>query len=516
MPVTFHIPGTLREFTDGRNTIEIEQSPATLADALSALWKLYPRVRDRMATEQGQIREHVNLFIGDENVRYTGGLASPIAAGSEIWIIPAISGGWGVTSGPGRERPAKFGIVDSREKESLFVFRLTGTVVREFRRTMLKGHELAEFREQLLGWFRQFRRDLPWRRTRDPYRIWLSEIMLQQTRVAVVIPYYERFVERFPNVQSLATAPENEVLRLWSGLGYYGRARNLQKAAQQVVVRHGGNFPANLEELLALPGIGNYTAPAVLSIAFGEKLAVLDGNVARVLARIGTIGGYLRESQRWQGLQEMANSLLDPESPGDWNQAMMELGATRCTPKSPQCLICPVAQFCEGCKLGIAGSLPEKRKKHATVEIHLAAAVFADENGWTLLLPPPEDQNNESLADYVPATVSRLWHFPTVPVSGDSVAKLRSVLGELVAKKQNGNLRLFAAGKIRHTVTYRAITVQPYRINTKKLPRIKGAERVPLQEVTVLPVSNLTRKIARAALEAVSSVSQKRRELSFR
>ena len=381
---------------------------------------------------------------------------------------------------------------------------------------MLKGHELAAFRKELLGWFRQFRRDLPWRRTKDPYRIWLSEIMLQQTRVAVVTSYYERFVERFPDVQSLATAPENEVLRLWSGLGYYARARNLQKAAQQVVACHGGLFPANLEELLALPGIGNYTAPAILSIAFGEKLAVLDGNVARVLARLGAIRCDPRESQRWQGLQEMANSLLDPESPGDWNQAMMELGATLCTPKSPQCLICPVSQFCEGRKLGIAESLPEKRKKHATVEIHLVAAVFADENGWTLLLPPPEGQNNESLAGYVPAAVSKLWHFPTVPVRGDSVAKLRSVLRKLVPRKQIGDLRLVAAGKIRHTVTYRAITVQPYRINTKKLPPIKGAERVPLEEVTILPVSNLTRKVARAALGAVSSALQKGRELSFR
>jgi A/G-specific adenine glycosylase len=381
---------------------------------------------------------------------------------------------------------------------------------------MLKGHELGQFRKQLLGWFRQFRRDLPWRRTRDPYRIWLSEIMLQQTRVATVIPYYARFVERFPDVRPLAAATENEVLRLWSGLGYYGRARNLRRAAQQVVARHGGQFPANLEEVLALPGIGSYTAPAILSIAFGERLAVLDGNVARVLARLGAIRGDLRESQRWRGLEETANALLDPDSPGDWNQAMMELGATLCTPKSPQCLICPAAQFCEGRKLGIAESLPEKRKKHATVELHLAAAVFADENGWTLLLPPPEGQNNEPLADYVPAAVSKLWHFPMVPVSGNSVARLRGLLRKLAPQKQNGNLRLVAAGEIRHTVTYRAITVQPYRISTKKLPRIKDAERVPLQEVTVLPVSNLTRKVARAAVEAISSASQKRRELSFR
>src|SRR5438552_5651049 len=197
---------------------------------------------------------------------------------------------------------------------------------------MLNGRELAAFRKRLLAWFRQFQRDLPWRRTKDPYRIWLSEIMLQQTRVAAVIPYYERFVQHFPDVHALAAAPEDEVLRLWSGLGYYSRARNLQKAAQQIMTKGGGQFPARLEDALALPGIGNYTAAAILSIAFGNKLAVLDGNVARVLARLAAIRGDVRESQRWQTLQDNANFFLDPDSPGDWNQAMMELGATLCTP----------------------------------------------------------------------------------------------------------------------------------------------------------------------------------------
>lgn len=375
---------------------------------------------------------------------------------------------------------------------------------------MLKSRELALFRKRLLGWFRQFRRDLPWRQTKDPYRIWLSEIMLQQTRVSAVIPYYERFVKLFPDAGALAAAPQGEVLRLWSGLGYYARARSLHKAAQQIVAKHGGKFPTDFEEVLALPGIGSYTAAAILSIAFDEKRAVLDGNVARVLARVGALRGDLREPQPWRDLQETANSLLDPKSPGDWNQAMMELGATLCTPKSPQCLLCPVAQFCEGRKMGIAQDLPEKRKKRAGVEVRLAAAVFADKNGWTLLLPPPEGQNNESLTDYIPAAVSKLWHFPTVPVSGDPVAKLRGLLGKLVHNRQNGNFRFSAAGKIRQAVTYRTITVQPYRINTKKLPRIRGAQPVPLHEVTVVPVSSLTRKVARSALATLPHGSQKR------
>ncbi len=380
---------------------------------------------------------------------------------------------------------------------------------------MLNGRELVTFREQLLGWFRQFRRDLPWRRTRDPYRIWLSEIMLQQTRVAAAIPYYERFLHRFPDVQALASAPQEEVLRLWSGLGYYRRARNLQKAAQQIVAKHKGQFPTRFDDVLALPGIGNYTAAAILSIAFGEKQAVLDGNVARVLARLGAIHGDLRVSQRWQELRKTADGLLEPESPGDWNQAMMELGATLCTPKSPQCLLCPVAQFCEGRKLGIAESLPEKRKKRATVDVILAAAVFLDENGWTLLLPAPskENQSKESLADYVPLLVSNLWHFPTVAVSGNPRTKLRTYLGKLIRGSRNRNLRLVPAGEVHHTVTYRDITIKPSLIRVKRLPRIKGSQRVTLNDISALPVSNLTHKVARvarAALAAAASAPAKR------
>src|SRR5260370_1178822 len=245
---------------------------------------------------------------------------------------------------------------------------------------MLNRRELATFRKQLLGWFREFQRGLPWRRTTDPYRIWLSEIMLQQTRVAAAIPYYERFLQHFPDVHALAAAPPEDVLRLWSGLGYYSRARNLQKAARQIVAKHEGKFPSSEEDVLALPGIGNYTAAAILSIAFGEKHAVLDGNVARVLARLGALQGDLREPHRWQELQTSADELLEAKSPGNWNQAMMELGATLCTPKSPQCLLCPVAQFCEGRRLGISEFLTEHTTKRATEAGTLAATAVLQSN----------------------------------------------------------------------------------------------------------------------------------------
>jgi A/G-specific adenine glycosylase len=372
--------------------------------------------------------------------------------------------------------------------------------VREYGVITLTGRELASFRKQLLAWFRQFQRDLPWRRTKDPYRIWVSEIMLQQTRVAAVIPYYERFLTRFPDVRSLAEAPQEEVLRLWSGLGYYSRARNLQKAAQQIVARHGARFPQKEKAVLALSGIGPYTAAAILSIAFGAKHAVLDGNVARVLARLGAICGDLRESQRWQSLQKTAGALLDSKSPGDWNQAMMELGAMVCTPRSPQCLLCPVAKFCRARQSGDPESFPEKRKKRDVVQIVLATAVFCTPRGQTLLLPPPQQKTqNKPTADDVATLVSRMWHFPTVAIRKDGPAELRSFLADLLPHK-NGVLPLEPLARVRHAVTYRNVTVLPFRIAITKLPRIRGAKNIPLKEFAMLPVSNLTRKIARAAL----------------
>ena len=376
---------------------------------------------------------------------------------------------------------------------------------------MLQRRELAAFRKQLLGWFRQYQRDLPWRRAKDPYRIWLSEIMLQQTRVAAVIPFYERFLERFPDIHALATAPQEEVLRLWSGLGYYSRARNLQRAAQEIVAKHGGVFPREEKDALELPGIGSYTAAAILSIAHDAKYAVLDGNVARVLARVFAVRGDLRDAKRWQSLQKSADALLDPKSSGDWNQAMMELGATLCTPQSPQCLLCPVTKFCQARKLGIAESLPAPRKKRATENITLAAAVLLDPRGRTLLLPPPKLPKGSAIHGQVSVLVSKLWHFPTFAVRSDPAAELQAHLSELFpATVTNEPLELEALPTARHAVTYRAITLRPFRIRVAQLPRLPGAKTIPLSEVPApssLAISNLTRKAARAALAGPAAVS---------
>jgi len=365
---------------------------------------------------------------------------------------------------------------------------------------MLTPGELLHFRKNLLAWFVQFQRHLPWRRTKDPYRVWISEIMLQQTRVAAAIPYYERFLERFPDVKTLAEAPDEDVLRLWSGLGYYSRARNLQKAAREIAFKHSGIFPPVEKEALDLPGIGKYTAAAILSIAYGKKLAVVDGNVARVIARLNAVRGDLHAANRWQQLQESADAMLAPEAPGDWNQAMMELGATLCTPRAPQCLICPVNKFCQARKLGLAKTIPEKRKERSTVELTLASLVLVDRQGHTLLLAPPRISSKSAHTSDVAALVSRLWHFPTLAVQKNATRELRQYFEQMIIPGRKLAAKLTPLEKVRHAVTYRSITLLPFRAMVRKLPRVTTAKSLPLSDFSSVPISSLTRKVARMAL----------------
>lgn len=387
--------------------------------------------------------------------------------------------------------------------------------MRNYADDMLTGPARSRFRKKLLAWFAEFQRDLPWRRTKDPYCIWLSEIMLQQTRVVAAIPYYQRFLERFPDVGALADAPEEEVLRHWAGLGYYSRARNLQKAARQIAAEHGSTFPDAAEKALALSGIGAYTAAAILSIAYGKKLAVLDGNVARVIARLAAIRGDLRTGSHWQQLQKSADELLAPHAPGDWNQAMMELGATICTPRSPQCLLCPVTEFCEARKLGLTGVIPEKRGKRAPVEITLAALVTVDPQGRTLLLPPPSTAGNSATAEDVTVLLSRMWHFPTIQVKEDAARELRAFVRKFSLSGHKSGAKLLALRKVRHAVTYRQITLLPFRVDVSKLPVVAGTKALPLSDLSAVPVSNLTRKVARAALPPDESTRKNLNALSI-
>jgi A/G-specific adenine glycosylase len=354
----------------------------------------------------------------------------------------------------------------------------------------LSAPEIDKFRRRLLAWFSARKRDLPWRRTKDSYRIWLSEIMLQQTRVAAVVPYYENFLLRFPDMQTLARARAEAVLSHWAGLGYYSRARNLHRAAQEIDARHDGRFPSEYDAALALPGIGRYTAAAVLSVAYDKPLAVLDGNVARVLARLGALRGDLRASALWQQLEATAQDLLARRTPGDWNQAMMELGATVCIPKSPKCGGCPVAQWCCARKLGIEEQLPDARKKRPATKITLVAAVLMDPRGRTLLV---RQASNDG------ALFSRMWQFPALETSVDASFSLtqhmREKFGVNVADKEM--IRLKTA---RHAVTFREIRLESFLIPVERLPQIAGARTPLLGRFGHVAVSSATRKIVGAAI----------------
>jgi A/G-specific adenine glycosylase len=234
--------------------------------------------------------------------------------------------------------------------------------------------EAAALRRRLLAWYRCRRRDLPWRRTRDPYRIWVSEIMLQQTQVATATPYYQTFVERFPDVRALARAPIEDVLDAWAGLGYYRRARHLHAAAGIVVREHGGEVPRDPEAFAELPGIGRYSTGAVLSIGFDTPLPVLDGNVARVLSRVFTVDAAIRDPAGAKRLWSLADSLVPRRGAGDWNQALMELGATHCTPSSPDCAACPLSRLCRAHGQGRVAEFPPVPPRRAPVCVQLAVA----------------------------------------------------------------------------------------------------------------------------------------------
>jgi A/G-specific adenine glycosylase len=235
--------------------------------------------------------------------------------------------------------------------------------------------ELARFRRRLLDWFGATQRDLPWRRSRDPYRIWISEVMLQQTQVKTVVPYFEQFVRRFPDVNALARADLQDVLKCWEKLGYYARARNLHAAAREMVANRDGVIPRDRDELLMLPGIGDYMAAAIASIAFDQPQAVVDGNVKRVLARLCMIEAPVNSPAAARRFRDRAQVMLDAKRPGDFNQAMMELGAVVCLPRDPRCDACPVSTFCRSYAEGKAHDFPVRAKRKTVPTYHVAVGI---------------------------------------------------------------------------------------------------------------------------------------------
>lgn len=247
-----------------------------------------------------------------------------------------------------------------------------------------------DWKEELTGWYESNRRDLPWRKTRDPYRVWISEIMLQQTRVAAVIPYYERFLAEFPSVRDLAEADDDRLLKLWQGLGYYSRARNLKRAAVMITEQSGGKLPGTYEELLTLPGIGSYTAAAIASISFEQRVPAVDGNVLRVYARFtGDHRDIADPRTKTAVFSELSEQM--PVSPGTFNQAMMELGATVCLPNgAPLCESCPLSKECEARRRGLVSDLPVKTKKAVRSVTRMSVFVIRRDGSFLIRKRPDE------------------------------------------------------------------------------------------------------------------------------
>jgi A/G-specific adenine glycosylase len=321
-------------------------------------------------------------------------------------------------------------------------------------------------RARLLAWYDANARDLPWRESRDPYRVWLSEIMLQQTRVAAVIAHYHEFLRRFPTLEKLARAREASVLAAWSGLGYYRRARMLHATAKVVVRERGGKFPTTAKGLRELPGVGRYTAAAVASIAFGEPIAVVDGNVERVLQRF--LGRRIEGEEFWAA----AERLLDRGRPGDFNQAMMELGATVCTPRAPACLTCPVVELCATRGEMAGGAKAARQKKR---EIHYALDIRADgrRDGAVFLVQRARDAR----------LMAGMWELPEVAGSKVRAGK------QQVPRFARNDKTIFT---LKHSITVTDYTVRVWRV---AVPSHVGGKWFPVKKLSRIALTGLARKI---------------------
>jgi len=332
--------------------------------------------------------------------------------------------------------------------------------------------EIAEMGMGLLAWYGRSRRDLPWRHSTEPYAIWVSEIMLQQTRVAVVVERYQTFLARFPTLVSLALAAEEEVLALWSGLGYYRRARMLHKAAQFVATNHRGNLPATSTELRTLPGIGTYTAAAIASIAHGEAVAVVDGNVERVLCRLAgwDASGRTSAAKLRRKIEALAGQMLYAARPGDFNQAMMELGATLCTPRNPQCLLCPLSSRC----VTQGEHKTQLRPRMVSKEVAYALSVRTGSE--------PGPASREVLLERRPSTqtvMPGMWELPSLKD----------------AAVPEGELRMAVRHSIMNVNYY--VRIRTVFEDDEKPITVAGGERrwVPLGEATGMALTGLTRKV---------------------
>lgn len=342
---------------------------------------------------------------------------------------------------------------------------------------------MAAIRQKLLAWYDEAARDLPWRRTRDPYAIWVSEIMLQQTRVDTVIPYYERFLASFPNPKALADADEDAVLSHWSGLGYYRRARMLHAGVREVVAQYGGEVPEDAEARRALPGVGPYTAGAIGSIAFEKEEPIVDGNVTRVLARLFRIDTPVGSSVTSKRVWEEAARLVPGVRPGAFNQALMELGATVCTPKQPRCEPCPLVDDCLARAHGEVDTLPAPRSRKSPRQVKLAAVVAThgrgkDQRVWLL-------RSEQSL-------FAGLWGLPMTPRSRFDARDARGALHDAGI---SARLDRESIGRLDHLLSHRRMQIDVFRATAAKAESSKIRRLFLLEELESVGISALTKKL---------------------
>lgn len=340
---------------------------------------------------------------------------------------------------------------------------------------------------KLLAWYQANKRTLPWRDHPDPYAVWVSEIMLQQTRVETVIPYFEKWMRLFPTIRSLAKASEQEVLNVWEGLGYYSRARNLHKAAQIVVEKYQGEIPHDLDELRKLPGIGRYTLGAIASMAFGMDVATLDGNIKRVYARIFDVTEPVDSTAGETLLWQLADENLPKGQAGDYNQALMDLGATICVPKNPRCLICPVMKLCRARQNGTQNERPVLTpKKEVPHYVHAAGVVI--ERARVLLARRPSK-----------GLLGGMWEFPNGRVSGDPAKELSKRL-EAEYKLRLRVIRKPHAeplGIVKHGYSHFSVTVHAFRCELISMAEGTNLKWVPLKDLEEYPMGKIDRQIAR-------------------
>ncbi len=347
--------------------------------------------------------------------------------------------------------------------------------------------------DRLLPWFGRHQRKLPWRQSRDAYRVWVSEIMLQQTQVATVIPYFERFLAAFPSVRDLAAADEHEVLRLWEGLGYYRRARQMHAAARLVASQHGGVFPDTLEGVRSLPGIGRYTAGAIVSIAFDRPAAILEANTIRLLSRLFAISGDVTTAAAQSTLWQLAEAIVPPRKCGVFNQALMELGSLVCTPKAPRCEVCPASELCAAFQQGRQNEIPAPRTRPIFEQVREAAVVVYQRGKVFVRLRQPGER------------WAGLWDFVRFPVAARRGASLRTELADKT--RQQAGLAIGEAKRIatlKHGVTRFRITLDcyraPYERSRVHLPAEQWRWLAP-DALSELPLSTTGRTLSRLLLE---------------